>query len=163
MRSDPVAYARSLGVQMGEGTMIYGPSLEMFGTEPYLIRLGRHCVIAEGVRFLTHDGAVWVFWESEPDLDIVAPITIGDNVFLGLNVMIMPGVEIGDNVIIGAGAIVTKSVPAGSVVAGSPARVICTIEEYRAKVSDRMIPIHRLPPAEKKRAIRDKYAAWLNA
>lgn len=53
-----------------------------------------------------------------------APVTIGDNVWIGGGAIIMPGVEIGDNVVIGAGSVVTKSVPSNTVAAGNPCRVI---------------------------------------
>ena len=52
------------------------------------------------------------------------PITIGNNVWLGCNVVVLPGVQIGDGAVIGAGSVVTKNVPANTVVVGSPARVI---------------------------------------
>ena len=58
---------------------------------------------------------------SEPR---VAPVTIGDNVWLGRAAMVLPGVTIGDHSIVAAGAVVTKDVPARSVVAGNPARVV---------------------------------------
>ena len=57
-----------------------------------------------------------------------SPVKIGKNVWVGSDCTILPGVEIGDGAIIGAGSIVTKSVPANSVVVGSPARVIKQIE-----------------------------------
>ena len=52
------------------------------------------------------------------------PVEIGDNVWIGTRVIILPGVTIGDGAVIGAGAVVTKSVPARSVAAGNPAHVI---------------------------------------
>ncbi|MDU8923510.1 sugar O-acetyltransferase [Pasteurellaceae bacterium LIM206] len=52
------------------------------------------------------------------------PIIIGDNVWVGGNAVILPGVTIGDNVVIAAGAVVTKDIPANSLVAGNPARVL---------------------------------------
>jgi acetyltransferase-like isoleucine patch superfamily enzyme len=62
---------------------------------------------------------------SEPR---VAAVTIGDNVWLGRGAMVLPGVTIGDHSIVAAGAVVTKDVPARSVVAGNPARVVREIK-----------------------------------
>lgn len=55
---------------------------------------------------------------------------IGNNMHIGNNTLVMPGVTIGDNVLIAAGSVVTKSVPNDSVVGGNPAKVICSRKEY---------------------------------
>lgn len=57
------------------------------------------------------------------------PITIGNNVWIGGSVVILPGVAIGDNVVIGAGSVVTKDIPANRVAAGNPCRIIREITE----------------------------------
>ena len=57
------------------------------------------------------------------------PVTIGDNVWIGGSVTILPGVTIGDNVTIGAGSVVTKDIPANTVAAGNPCKVIKRIPE----------------------------------
>lgn len=57
------------------------------------------------------------------------PISIGNNVWIGGNTVILPGVTIGDNVVIGAGSVVTKSIPANMIAAGNPCRVIREIVE----------------------------------
>ena len=57
-----------------------------------------------------------------------APVTIGDDVWLGGNVVVLPGVTIGSNVVVAAGAVVTKDVPDDCVVAGVPARVVKQLE-----------------------------------
>lgn len=62
-------------------------------------------------------------------LEIALPITVGNNVWIGANVSVLPGVSIGDNTIIGAGSTVNKSIPDGVVAAGSPCRVIRKITE----------------------------------
>lgn len=54
--------------------------------------------------------------------------------FIGHSAIVLPNVNIGDDVIIGAGAIVTKDIPPNSVVAGVPARVICSTDDYRGKI-----------------------------
>lgn len=65
-----------------------------------------------------------------PNFDSFGKVVIGDWVYIGTDALIMAGVTIGDNVLVAAGSIVTKSIPSGVVVAGNPAKVICTIEEY---------------------------------
>lgn len=65
-------------------------------------------------------------WHPEEDLHTINAKTIifGDNVWLTMNVIVLPGVEIGSNTIIGAGSVVTKSIPANVIAAGNPAKVI---------------------------------------
>lgn len=57
------------------------------------------------------------------------PITIGNNVWLGGNVVILPGVKIGDNVVVGAGSVVNKNIPPNSIVVGNPAKVLRQITQ----------------------------------
>ena len=58
------------------------------------------------------------------------PITIGDNVWLGANVVVLPDVTIGENSVIGAGSIVTKDIPANCIAFGSPCKVYREINEH---------------------------------
>ena len=74
-----------------------------------------------------------MFREEIPDLNVFGKIEIKDNCFIGINSIIMPNVTIGPNAVVGAGAVVTKDVPANTVVAGVPARVICSADEYKEK------------------------------
>ena len=62
-------------------------------------------------------------------LEYAYPITVGNNVWIGAQVCVLPGVSIGDNSVIGAGSVVTKSIPANSVAVGNPCRVIRKLEE----------------------------------
>jgi maltose O-acetyltransferase len=57
------------------------------------------------------------------------PITVGDNVWLGGGVIVLPGVTIGDNTVVGAGAVVTRDLPADVVAVGNPARVVRRLDE----------------------------------
>ena len=57
-------------------------------------------------------------------LEYAKPIKVGNNVWIGGNVVVLPGVTIGDNVVIGAGSIVNKSIPPNSVAVGNPCKVI---------------------------------------
>ena len=63
----------------------------------------------------------------------IAKVNIGDRVFIGAAAIILPGVKIGNDVIVGAGSVVTKDIPEGVVVAGNPAKVICTLSSYLEK------------------------------
>ena len=109
-------------------------SAKAFGTEPYLLSFVNDCTIAAGVVFITHDGGMETLnnlqFFKDVRMDSIGRITIGNNVYVGTNAIILPGVTIGDNAIIGAGAIVTKDVPPNVVVAGVPAKKIKTLEEY---------------------------------
>jgi acetyltransferase-like isoleucine patch superfamily enzyme len=102
----------------------------MFGSEPWLITLGDNVYIASGCQFITHDGGVLILREKYPDLEITQPINVGSNVYIGFNCTLLPGVNVGNNVIIGANSVVTRNVPENTVIAGVPARVIKTLDEY---------------------------------
>ncbi|WP_104384588.1 DapH/DapD/GlmU-related protein [Sphingobacterium sp. HMA12] len=123
-------YGRFLGVKIGKGCSI---KTRNFGMEPYLIEIGNNVQVTNGVSFYNHGGA-WVLRDKYPDFDFFGKIKIGNNVYIGNYVLIMPGVTIGDNVIIGAGSIVTKSIPADSVAVGVPARVVSSLTEYEKRV-----------------------------
>lgn len=131
---DPVRYARSVGVRVGQGVHFYGATPGMFGSEPWMITLGDNVHIVSGCNFVTHDGGVLILRHRYPDLEVTKPIVVGSNVYIGINCTILPGVTIGDNVIVGAGSLVNRDVAAGTVVAGVPARPIRTLEEYTQKV-----------------------------
>lgn len=154
---DPVGYWRSLGAVIGEDCEIYPQAA--FGSEPYLIRLGDHVRITNGVKLITHDGGVWVLRQMYPelaDVDIVRGITIGDNVHIGMDATIMPGVRIGSNCVIGCGAVVTKDIPDNSIAVGVPARVIETVEEYAKKHAEDFIHTKHMSPEEKKRYLQSR-------
>lgn len=143
----PLKYASILGVKYGDGCKFIRPN---FGTEPYLISMGNHVEITNNVQFITHDGGVWCFRENEPDIDIFGPIIIGDNVFIGINSVILPNVTIGNNVIIGAGSVVASNVEKNTVVGGTPARFICDLDTYYNKNQDNYFQIKNKSPREKR-------------
>ena len=160
---DTVKYWRKKGTTIGEGCEIY-PTAD-FGSEPYLISIGNHVRINAGVLLITHDGGVWVLRRrlqisDASKLDLFGRITIGNNVHIGTNAIIMPGVHIGDNCIIGCGAIVTKDVPDDSISAGVPARVIESVNDYYEKHKDEFDFTKELSYAQKKKYLIDKQ--WMN-
>jgi acetyltransferase-like isoleucine patch superfamily enzyme len=139
---DPIGYWRAKGATIGSGCRLIGCDL---GSEPYLVTLGDR-VSATDTAFVTHDGGVWVLREEDEfrNADLLAPITVGDNVFLGSGCLIMPGVTIGSNAVVGARSLVLQDVPDGSIVAGVPARVLRTVDEYREKARERATPTAHL-------------------
>lgn len=157
VKKNPVAYAKEIGVEIGENCRLLGLTPSTFGSEPFLIKIGNHVTITAGVRFVTHDGGVWVFRREEPNIDVFGSIKIGNNVFIGLNSIIMPNVEIGDNVVIGAGSVVTKDVKSNTVVAGTPAKYIKTIEAYEESIKEKALYIRNEDTKIKKRKLQKKF------
>ncbi len=128
---------RGMGVQIGERCRIYTAN---FGSEPYLIRIGNHVCISNDVSFVNH-GLNWPFQDKYETLTTFGPIDVRDNCQIGMRATILPGVVIGPNSIVGACSVVTRDVPPNTVVAGNPAKVVCTLDEYEAKLRDRHIDI----------------------
>lgn len=126
----PIKWARKLGVIVGENTVL-GNTTE-FSSEPYLITIGSHCQITRNVTFHTHGGGN-VVRRFIPDFDCFGRINVEDWVYIGSNVIILPGVTIGEGSLVAAASVVTKSVPPRVVVGGNPAKVICSIDEYIRK------------------------------
>lgn len=100
----------------------------------WLIDIGNDVTLATGVYILAHDAST----TKVIDYTKIGRVTIGNNVFVGAYSIILPNVTIGDNCVIGAGSVVSKDVPSGSVVAGNPAKIICTIEDYKKKNVEKM-------------------------
>lgn len=148
---NPVAYARNLGVRVGEGVRFFSLHPGAFGSEPYLISIGNNVVITAGVRFITHDGSTFLFRSKHPDLDVMGPIAIGDNTFIGMGSVVLPGVVIGNNCVIGAMSVVTSPIPDGKVATGNPAKIVGTTEEFTEKLLSRNCKTGNLSP-ELKRA-----------
>ena len=121
-----------------------------FGTEPYLVTLGDH-VSATNTQFVTHDGGVWIFRDKVVDMDKIAPIKVGNNVFFGTGAIVLPGVTIGENVIIGAGAVVAKDIRSNCVAVGIPAQPIESIDEYLESNKDNLLKTKGLSRTEKKK------------
>lgn len=140
---NPIAYARKIGVKVGKGSNFV--SMPSFGSEPWIVSIGEHTNISSNVSFVTHDGGRWVLdhlYPSEAPFYKIGKIQVGNNCFVGMNVIIMPNVKISDNCVIGGGSIVTKNIPEGQVWAGVPAKYVCTIEEYKERMLKHKLDIN---------------------
>lgn len=123
--------AKNKGMIVEEGVSIVGGA--NFGSEPYLIHLHKYCRISMDVMFITHDGGTWAFRNDNEKYKHVikyGKIEVGEYSFVGARSTILPGVTIGSHCVVGAGSLVNKDVPDGTVVAGVPAKYICTTKEY---------------------------------
>lgn len=129
-------WERSSFLGFGEGTSIYDSSL-IFGNVsvgkntwigPFTIldgsgglTIGNNCSISTGVQIYSHDSVKWAISGGKESYEYEKTI-IGDNCYIGPNVIISKGVVLGDGCIVGANSFVNKSFPAGSKIAGNPAR-----------------------------------------
>ena len=131
-----LAALRKMGMKIGDGVYLISSPRDCVIDEqnPYLITIGDNVQLTRGVLILTHDYSWSVVKGCYGEvLGHQAPVSIGNNVFIGMNAVILAGSTIGDNVIVGAGSIISGTIPPNVVVAGNPAKVLCTIDEYRVK------------------------------
>jgi acetyltransferase-like isoleucine patch superfamily enzyme len=130
-------YIRNLkarGVVIGSGTIFFPGGRNIDITRPCMVEIGRNCVFTNGVQVFTH-GFDWAVLREEfgEMLCSSGKVVIGDNVFIGVNTVILKGVTIGKNTIIGAGSIVTHDIPENSVAVGNPCKVIMGLQQYFEK------------------------------
>lgn len=100
----------------------------------WLIKIGDNVTIAPRAHILAHDASTKMFL----DYTKIGCVNIGNNVFIGAESLVLPGVTIGNNVIIGANSTVTHNIPDNSVAVGSPAKVICSLDDYLNKEKIKM-------------------------
>ena len=106
-------FIRVWKMEIGKGTTI-SLSAKLDKTNPLGIHIGKYTTVAFGSAILTHD------YVNKRDRDVF----IGDNCFIGAHAIILPGVTIGAGCIVAAASVVARDLPAGSLVAGNPARVV---------------------------------------
>ena len=134
----PVYLDYGAHTHIGEGTFV---NFDCVFLDVADIRIGKNCQIAPRVQLLTAEHPLEPTprkdgWESG------RPIEIGDNVWLGAGVIVLPGVTIGENSVVGAGSVVTKDLPANVVAVGSPARLIRNLPDDVATAD--VVPNHLL-------------------
>jgi acetyltransferase-like isoleucine patch superfamily enzyme len=150
-----IKYLRKQGVKIGKNCSIRTMS---FSTEPYLIEIGDHVAIAAGTKFITHEGAVWCFQDVLGG-GIFGKIKIGNNVFIGINCIIVLNTTIGDNCIIGAGSVVRGKIPANSVILGNPAKVVMKMDVIKMfmRQNQDLLKTNNLTEAQRDKLVKEHF------
>lgn len=135
-------YARKHGIYnaIGENVSIMDRKIPLYAN---LIRFHSNIRVASNVSFITHDithNMLNCAGRGTKYQEVVGCIEVMDNVFIGSNTTILSNVRIGPNAIIAAGSVVNKDVPPKSIVAGVPARVIGSFDEYVEKRKGQYYP-----------------------
>ncbi len=132
---------RLLGVRL-EGRVFISHKAEIDTTVRDRITIKDGCVITSGVKIVAHDQASYLLRSPQED-DGLGFVTLNENVFVGVNAVILRNVTIGANSIVAAGAVVTKSVPANVIVGGVPAKIIGTVprRSVPSPEAEKMSPI----------------------
>jgi len=120
---------REYGATIGENVVVWTNKIDL--GHAFLLTIGNNVTISDA-RILLHDAST----KMALNYSRVGKVTIGNNVFIGADAIILPAITIGDNVVIGAGAVVTKNIPSNSVVVGNPGRIIGTYDEFMKKNRD---------------------------
>jgi acetyltransferase-like isoleucine patch superfamily enzyme len=105
-------------LEIGDGTML-NHGADVSATKS--VAIGRDCLIGTHAIIIDNDFHDVFDKQHRPE---ARPVSIGDRVWIGNRVIVLPGVTIGDDAVVGAGSVVTSDVPSRSVVVGNPARVI---------------------------------------
>lgn len=131
-------WSRAAEMGFGEGTSIYDSTLVLgdvvVGKNTWIgpfvvldgsggLSIGSYCSISAGTQIYTHDSVAWAGSAGAKPIKL-SRVEIGDRCYFGPNVIVQRGVKIGDGAVIGANSFVNKDVPAGSFVAGNPARKV---------------------------------------
>lgn len=136
VKKDPllsIKALQSMGVDIADDVM-FKENINIDITRPSLVRIGHKVLLHNGFNLLTHDFATRVFLNKYNEfVPSSGRVWIGDNVWFGENVTVLKGAHIGDNCIIGINSVVMGTIPADSVAAGCPAKVICSLENYFEK------------------------------
>lgn len=124
----PLTLLRGNKVSIGDNSYI-NSNLNLI--DDYTINIGKYCLIAPNVTITTTGHPI------DPELRKTKmysfPVNIGDNVWIGIGAIILPGISIGKNTVIGAGSVVTKDIPEDVVAFGNPCKVIRKINENDKK------------------------------
>ena len=143
---DLVEVYKRMGVNVGENCKFQFDVIIDF-SHFWLIEIGNDVTLAPRVHILAHDASTYNYVGYTK----IGKVKIGNNVFVGANSTILPGVIIGNNTIIGAGSIVTKDIPENSIAVGNPAKVVGDISTFIYKTKEEM---SKYPLFEEKYTLR---------
>lgn len=128
-----VSLQRGIRIVVDSGELVIGHGTNVNGLTKILtadsVRIGSGCTLSWNCQILDHDfHALVVDGVERPSS---APVVLGDRVWVGTGAIILKGVTIGDDAVVAAGAVVTRDVGPGTVVGGSPARVLGRVDGWR--------------------------------
>lgn len=121
----PMTLAVGKTVSIGQGTYI---NSGLMLVDDYNITIGEGCLLGTNVTLCTTGHPIHPEVRAQGGM-YSFPITIGDNVWIGSNAVVLPGVTIGEGSVIGAGSVVTRDIPANVVAVGNPCRVLREITD----------------------------------
>lgn len=121
-------YVEEHGFIHGKNFHSYSP-YAIDSTWPWLIEVGDNVMISTNVKILAHDASTCYANQKTK----LGRVTIGSNVFIGSGSIVLCNTKIGDNVVIGSNSVVTRDLPSNGVYAGNPARLVSTMDDFRAK------------------------------
>lgn len=131
---------KALGIDINGSPIFIAPIVKFDVAYCSFIHLSDKVVIANGVNILAHDFSISRGVEAlgilRKEFPILRDVYIGENTFIGVNSIILPGARIGKNVIIGAGSVVRGIIPDNSLVVGNPAQIVCQTTEWASKKID---------------------------
>lgn len=135
-------YLEKKGVTIGENVYFKNcKKMDIDLSNPMLIEIGDNVFFNRDFTLLTHDAVSWIFRIKYKDFvpNSIGKVKIGNNVHFARNVTVLRGVTIGDNVFIGHSSLVTKDIPPNCIAAGSPAKVVCTLDDYYKRSKARCV------------------------
>lgn len=125
---DNVTKFRKMGAHIGDNVYIAN-NVTLDTSHTWLISIGNNVGIAPFTHILAHDGTTKEYLGYAR----IGRVDIGNNVIIGADCTILPGIKIGNNTIIGTKSLVSKDIPANVIASGNPAKVVCSIDDYILK------------------------------
>jgi len=130
------AQLRALGMHIGEDVWL--PSSTWIDTAHcHLISIGDHTGFGEECMILAHDAQMDEFLDAAR----IGRVIIHESCHIGARCVVLPGVELGPRTIVGACSVISKSLPADSVCAGNPAKLLCSLDEYLERHRERLVEL----------------------